>query len=116
MNNQEEVIEHVKTEETKEKSKEIEPDDILNDEDFADIMNDLTDTSDDQFTLRDATTKLVESEIDVRSRIADRSGDIDISGTLQAKDMVNIARAFGIDKQADISSMINSDAFKYACK
>lgn len=116
MNNQEEVIEPVETEETKQESKEIEADDELSDEDMADIMNDLNDTSDDQFTLRDATTKLVESEIDVRSRIADKNGDIDISGTLQAKDMINIARAFGIDKQAEISSMINSDAFKYACK
>lgn len=116
MNNQEEVIETVKSEESKEESKEIEPDDTLSDEDFADIMNDLNDTYDDKFTLRDATTKLVESEIDVRSRIADKNSDIDISGTLQAKDMINIAKAFGIDKQAEISSMINSDAFKYACK
>ena len=116
MNNQEEVIETVKPEETKQESKEIEPDDTLSDEDFADIMNDLNDTYDDKFTIRDATTKLVESEIDVRSRIADKNSDIDISGTLQAKDMINIAKAFGIDKQAEISSMINSDAFKYACK
>lgn len=116
MNNQEEVIEPVETEESGEKSKEIEADDELSDEDFADIMSDLNDTSDDQFTLRDATTKLVESEIDVRSRISDKNSDIDISGTLHAKDMINIAKAFGIDKQAEISSMINSDAFKYACK
>ena len=116
MNNQEEVIETVETEETKQEFKEIEADDELSDEDMADIMGDFNDTSDDQFTLRDATTKLVESEIDVRSRIADKSSDIDISGTLQAKDMINIAKAFGIDKQAEISSMINSDAFKYACK
>lgn len=116
MNNQKEVIEPVETKETKQEFKEIEADDELSDEDIADIMGDFNDTSDDKFTLRDATTKLVESEVDVRSRIADKNGDIDISGTLQAKDMINIAKAFGIDKQAEISSMINSDAFKYACK
>ena len=79
-------------------------------------MNDEDETSDDQFTLRDATTKLVESEIDVRSKVADKNGAIDISRTLRAKDMINLAIVFGIDKQADISSMIDSDAFKYACK
>lgn len=116
INNQEELLFDSKAEDTQEEKTELTPDNNLTDEDFADIMNDKDETSDDQFTLRDATTKLVESEIDVRSKVADKNGAVDISRTLRAKDMINLARVFGIDKQADISSMIDSDAFKYACK
>ena len=116
INNQEELLVDSKAEDTQEEKTELTQDNNLTDEDFADIMNDEDETSDDQFTLRDATTKLVESEIDVRSKVADKNGAVDISRTLRAKDMINLARVFGIDKQADISSMIDSDAFKYACK
>lgn len=100
-----------------------------NDNDISvDDMNELDynimDDSDDQVDIgiiqdddiKSAKTDYIEDELYVRSIVAENSDNVDISRTIQAKDMTAFAKMFGISKQAEISSMIKNGAFEFACK
>ena len=66
--------------------------------------------------IKSAKTDYIEDELYIRSVVAENSDNVDISRTIQAKDMTAFAQMFGISKQAEISSMIKNGAFEFACK